>query len=1676
MRSSGRRVQAHRGLSPQADDTSLSTSPTDANSFLHLASRQELQEWRSLFDAHDRARTGLVSTQSLGLMLRASGAVFNSDQLTHFIAYADITRTNVIRFEEFTALQLHRKRRAELEEHGGTLAHSSSRMLRLIAQLRSGEPDVSLEPVGAMPPPVLLDATNATAGGDDDRFDGGDAGDAVGTERWQLLSVIDELWSTRAARSLDLMQLGRILDGPCLSELCRAIAFSPTLRLEELNLKGLPLGDEGAITLSSMLAHTGHLRALRLESCGLGSAGASALLRALRVSNRTLQRLSLAGNAQLEEGSSLLIELHEALRDNAAREALQQAPCHLPRLMLAGRGLASRHMGWLRETLVARLSTKVSTKADAADARASIAEGAAAASPSASAAPPLVRTLNLSLNASCGDALASLLVCRGAANVDELVLEWAEQHATTAPQLRTALERTDTQLAAALTQLHTLCLQRMGLSDAGGAALAAALHSRCLPSLVELDLRHNALGSRLGEAEPLRTATAPAAIPTAALLPVSQASLSVAAALGFAIAVQGVRRLRLDGNPNLSDAGAAWILRNCLQPKRCPAVITLSGTGAGDEAARAVASALSEGAPCASLLLGDLVGDAGAASLAEALRQGCALRELALGMCVGDAGVAALATALAAPVSTRGGGLERLCLGGIHAKVAVCNSLIGAASGAHLAAALRANGTLTQLELCGASLGDAGCASLLDGLAHNTCLTSVDLAHCGADVLALGALHTTLQTNWRLRHVALRPKPPARPQSLRHLADEPGFVEKGSAMGFVEKGSGRKPGRKPALTLEQRRAALTIFACLQYVGQRRRQLRRQQALLPEREALAALLVENATKGQQRLVEQAAEARVLAATACLDGCQPIFATLLANIPPAVRLTEWGPEHCAAFVRNLGLPCYAPAFGSNLNGAKLSTLTIDQLPQLGVNDFGHQRTVLRGVEKAREALATFANLQAAVLSAERLRVAANSSGAVSGAQAAVAGARRGEIMVVLADFAPEGAGEMSCKAQELVRFVRQPPEALDWALCQRLHDDAKGLVPASYLRRADGLGKTAPVASRTAVIDSLPPPTSDFLAIQAVPDERGHRTLGTARLHRAVAGFTWPTGAAAAVAIHAAAQHAHSAAGPTPWRRGEHLHARQPPPWRRAVELPSHRPGAPQARPPQLTPTSAGAVCTTGQSMQPPAPAADTCSAAAIANSPTAAVAATPSSVSAAQVGAHVGVGFPSGAVPSGAVPSGAVPSGAVPSGAVGVEALRKVLLSKMNRVIDLFRKLDANGDRKVTCAEFRRVLPLVASSVGHASRSGSDAPPMSELDVMTPPISELDVDSLFALLDVDGSGSIEYSELHARLRQGLNVTLEKKLQVGAAGEIVIEAKNRVALRDVAREYEPRETLATARGTFATPVGVHLDVSEAGPRARALLCPQSASGSARAEPDPATQLPLELPLGAAARPQTARARLGAASGVHADCAPHQQTARARLGAAPEAAAVSVASIPSPWLHQPPERTPRTAGGWDALGLVPPSPSGVDGAAAPGPAREVRGHTQDHLRAKGSSLDAPGALAVGIAFDSATALGVRRLQPKRLAVLNALGLGGKVANGWSLSMHLASNQHPLRPPPRPPSRPKPTIGTPRGKPEAEWPVSSHAAPVRPKRAVSAPAAPEAKDPVQPTWATVAAEGRLR
>jgi hypothetical protein len=142
-----------------------------------------------------------------------------------------------------------------------------------------------------------------------------------------------------------------------------------------------------------------------------------------------------------------------------------------------------------------------------------------------------------------------------------------------------------------------------------------------------------------------------------------------------------------------------------------------------------------------------------------------------------------------------------------------------------------------------------------------------------------------------------------------------------------------------------------------------------------------------------------------------------------------------------------------------------------------------------------------------------------------------------------------------------------------------------------------------------------------------------------------------------------------------------------------------------------------------------------------------------------------------------------------AGVAGAEALRKALLSQVLRVIDLFRKLDANNDGKVSSAEFRRVLPLLATAGVLNAAS----------------FAEADVDSLFALLDLDGSGSIEYSELHKRLRQGLSVTLDQKLQAGAV-LFDVEAKSRTAIAAGAAGAAgaasaggaaPSETAATAK---------------------------------------------------------------------------------------------------------------------------------------------------------------------------------------------------------------------------------------------------------------------------------------
>ena len=239
-------------------------------------------------------------------------------------------------------------------------------------------------------------------------------------------------------------------------------------------------------------------------------------------------------------------------------------------------------------------------------------------------------------------------------------------------------------------------------------------------------------------------------------------------------------------------------------------------------------------------------------------------------------------------------------------------------------------------------------------------------------------------------------------------------------------------------------------------------------------------------------------------------------------------------------------------------------------------------------------------------------------------------------------------------------------------------------------------------------------------------------------------------------------------------------------------------------------------------------------------------------------------------------AGALAPPAVAVSTPAMEALRQVLFSQLQRVIDLFRKLDANGDGKVSVQEFQAVVALVAprvtaeqpppaaldasddgaqhdTAVGHslagvgaavvAERSGLAAdvsvvtaptkvPPAlaarlarygwQPAKVFTPRESwhgrfmlsadgaagsleggedaaaafgAADVEALFHLLDRDSSGTIDYRELNVMLRQGLRVSLDAKLRVGAAGEIALEAKNRFALRSLpptSPEPSPRVT--------------------------------------------------------------------------------------------------------------------------------------------------------------------------------------------------------------------------------------------------------------------------------------------
>ena len=116
-----------------------------------------------------------------------------------------------------------------------------------------------------------------------------------------------------------------------------------------------------------------------------------------------------------------------------------------------------------------------------------------------------------------------------------------------------------------------------------------------------------------------------------------------------------------------------------------------------------------------------------------------------------------------------------------------------------------------------------------------------------------------------------------------------------------------------------------------------------------------------------------------------------------------------------------------------------------------------------------------------------------------------------------------------------------------------------------------------------------------------------------------------------------------------------------------------------------------------------------------------------------------------------------------SEAIGIiQALTETLAVQRARAIDLFREWDDDSDGLISCAEFRRALPMLGVKVNVA-----------------------DVDALFKSFDVDGSGEISYEEMHKMLREKMihyrGIDIDKTLKPGAMGKIIAEAKNKIALR-------------------------------------------------------------------------------------------------------------------------------------------------------------------------------------------------------------------------------------------------------------------------------------------------------
>lgn len=437
---------------------------------------------------------------------------------------------------------------------------------------------------------------------------------------------------------------------------------------------------------------------------------------------------------------------------------------------------------------------------------------------------------------------------------------------------------------------------------------------------------------------------------------------AAAMALGSALcSLPNLTHLDMSSNPNLGDVACASLCGHLLGPKsddepNSLLAVHLGGTGAGNKARRCPvpsqlshsfcltsvsplpAPLLSHSPPlrsvtpptppspanpasqaavvCSdtirtpscrllSLCLSGSVGDHGAAALASAIGAGCQLAELWVGDRITDDGCEKLANALASPASQ----LKTLSLGGaVRGGITLSNKL-ARNSAASLGECLRLSPSLTDLRLSGNDgIGGEGCVMIVGSLKSASRLAKLRLDGCGLEK----------------KHIALIMAALNEVHCLHELA------------------------------LESRRPGVHALGGLARGGQAASLLS-----LKERLVIARILEDNRLMGKRRV-----EAWRLGSM--LDEFAWVFTTLCISIPEEQiegGLAAWDGAACAEFVSNLGLPQYAASVKFNLTGAKLPSLQMSSLAQLGVADFNHQKKIISAVRNLLEAYERKARVQTA-----------------------------------------------------------------------------------------------------------------------------------------------------------------------------------------------------------------------------------------------------------------------------------------------------------------------------------------------------------------------------------------------------------------------------------------------------------------------------------------------------------------------------------------------------------------------------------------------------------------------------------------------------------------------------------------------------------------------------------------